>query len=59
MSEMREFLMELYLLHGEREFLCRGRPMCYQLRVHEFLVNEVTTRLTPKAIEYIKNLDNP
>ena len=54
---MREFLLELYLEHGEREFKCG--VMGFELRVHGFLVNAVTTRITTKAIDYIKNLDNP
>ena len=53
---MREFLLELYLQHGEREFECGA--MGFELRVHGFLVNAVTTRITPKGLEYIKNLDN-
>ena len=54
---MRELLLELYLEHGEREFECR--VMGFELRVHGFLVNAVTTRITHKGLEYIKNLDNP
>ncbi len=54
---MREFLLELYLQYGEREFKCGD--MGFELRVHGFLVNAVTTRITPKGMEYLKNLDNP
>ena len=50
---MREFLLELYLKYGEREFKCG--VMGFELRAHGFLVNAVTTRITPKGLEYLKN----
>ena len=57
--------MELYLLHGEREFsiekmsdiLWLAREDGY-LRYKGFGVLPIY-KLTPKALEYIKNLDNP
>jgi hypothetical protein len=58
---MREFLLELYLEHGEREF------ECYKYLgngVNEFIAVNYSGypykyKLTHKALEYIKNLDNP
>ncbi len=47
-------LMELYIMHGDREFTCVGEKICYFLRVHGFLVNAATTKLTSKALKFIK-----
>ena len=57
---MREFLLELYLEHGERSFwwdwnvdieLCRGRMGGY---IKSSPYSE-GYKLTPKGLEYLKN----
>ena len=61
---MREFLLELYLKHGEREFnLDTLRNEFWAARENGYLMHRPLARwptyyITPKAIEYIKNLDN-
>ncbi len=67
---MREFLMGLYIEHGDREFeryniagnlfwgaYCELFISC-QID-HAYHGNKTKYKLTPKAIEYIKSLDNP
>ena len=63
---MRELLLELYIKHGERVF--RDYAYVYsqvtpygEAYRQNFLsrVSDYQLQLTPKAIEYIKNLDNP
>ena len=67
---MREFLLGLYLKYGEREFSFKDLPDWQkepQRRVrglaydNGFLHNGPghMFNLTPEALEYIKNLDNP
>lgn len=65
---MREFLLELYLKHGEREFvwewtdLFNGKiikPMEEKFVEYKGTGVLPIYKLTPKAIEYLKNLDNP
>ncbi len=72
---MRDFLMELYLEYGEREFVPHTREGLFtearwfmDFIDHVGWVKNSTNKnktktskykLTPKAIEYIKNLDNP
>ena len=71
---MREFLLELYLQHGERGFAWKYKgdkitPSLGTLLEKDFIIYQnqnkydITKRiqfhLSPKAIEYIKNLDNP
>ena len=77
---MREFLLELYLKYGEREFEYAWREVDQRFenslfdvllagfiinREHESYTHNNTVylasvyQLTPKALEYIKNLDNP
>ncbi len=73
MSEMREFLMGLYLLHGEREFELEmewdnnhmnafDEYYISHFKGDQLLINSTNSTylfyLTPKALEYIKNLDN-
>ena len=57
---MREFLLELYLEHGERSFwwdwnvnivLCLMMLGC----LIRFFVYSVRYRITPKGLEYLKN----
>ena len=74
---MREFLLELYLQHGEREFVPFTRDnLFFEARWSMEFIDHVgwvenpanktksknkipKYKLSPKAIEYIKNLDNP
>ena len=67
---MREFLLELYLQHGEREFgfavnfLSLEESVFIEARTKYYIIYlgfaaPIPYKLTPKAIEYIKNLDNP
>ena len=67
---MREFLLELYLKHGERGFRYtdlnisgdRDKIAAFkQSKNRGYIGLGFTTpyTLTPKAIEYVKNLDNP
>ena len=67
---MRDFLMELYLLHGEREFgfiidFIGSEGSMFTVARREYYimylgyVAPIPYKLTTKAIEYIKNLDNP
>ena len=64
---MREFLLELYLQHGEREFVYalshnRESPAAYTALLMQY-IKQIDPwplkQLTPKGLEYIKNLDNP
>jgi len=57
---MRDFLMELYLKYGEREFKWLHREMRLLDQGYIEWANGYTMhqKLTPKALEYIKNLDN-
>lgn len=69
---MRECLLELYLKYGEREFrytdlnISGNRDKLADFKQSKnrgyidlgFTARDTYT-LTPKAIEYIKNLDNP
>ena len=58
---MREFLLELYLEHGEREFEWLHTEMRLLDQGYIEWANSYTMnqKITTKAIEYIKNLDNP
>lgn len=64
---MRDFLMELYLTHGDREFEVdwgRGlteRTSTMSEGLLEYIGGGILPiyKLTPKGLEYIKNLDNP
>ena len=58
---MREFLLELYLKYGEREFEYTGGAKWGAALWSKFLDDGpgLLTQLTPKGLEYIKNLDNP
>ena len=67
---MRDFLMELYLLHGEREFgfildFIGLEDSMFTVARREYYIMylgyaaPIPYKLTTKAIEYIKNLDNP
>ena len=60
---MREFLLTLYLKHGEREFeheIIIWSPL-YRAGFLEIntMSGRTVTKITPKGLEYLKNLDNP
>lgn len=64
---MRDFLMELYLKHGGREFMFEwcsdtvafDTKLCKAL--HKGYVRQASPNfhITKKGTKYIKNLDNP
>ena len=67
---MREFLLELYLKHGEREFgfvvdfISLEESVFDEARREYYIMYlgfaaPIPYKLTSKAIQYIKNLDNP
>ncbi len=58
---MREFLMGLYLLHGEREFDWDGSMIELWKNVYidnASITDSIPVKITKKGLKYLKNLDN-